>query len=276
MFDKQILKEIYERCGVANGGIVYVTGNLGRLGFTSSKQVGKFQTMEDHLDVLLTILGPNGTIVFPTHTWSNFKNGFSEFDPQHTPCDYLFSEFARKNLDPKRTKHCLASIAAYGKDAEEIIFAAQNQNPYGFLSPFDTLVSKNALHVSIGMPVSSTISAVHHCELMAQVPYRFIKEFNYRLVENNICSNAVCTLYVTYLNSDLVRNKNRKIFLLSGNCDELRSFKVGRGIIQSIQLKQFAQTTIQSMLENPYIWLENEPKIRPYNGILHSNATIES
>jgi aminoglycoside 3-N-acetyltransferase len=129
--------------------------------------------MEDHLDVLLELLGPNGTIVFPTHSWSTFKDGFGEFDPEHTQFDYLFSEFCRTNLDLKRTKHCLASIAAYGKDAEAIIITAQNRNPYGVLSPFDALVSKNALHVSIGMPVSSTISAVHHCELMAQIPYRF-------------------------------------------------------------------------------------------------------
>lgn len=268
MLQKKALKETYERCGVANGSIVYVTGNLGRLGFTSSQPSRKLQTMEDHLDVLLELLGPKGTIVFPTHSWANFQNGFGEFDPQHTQCDYLFSEFCRTNLDVKRTNHCLASIAAYGRDAEAIIFTMQNRNPYGVFSPFDALVSKNALHVSIGMPASTTISAVHHCELLAQVPYRFIKEFNYRLVENNIYSNAVCTLYVTYENHNIVRDKNKKIFSLSGNLDVLRSLHVGRGIIESIPLKQFTETTVKSMLKDPYIWLENEPNIQQYNNMM--------
>ena len=93
MLEKKALKEAYEQCGVANGSVVYVTGNLGRLGFTSSQPGRKVQTMEDHLDVLLELLGPNGTIVFPTHSWSTFKDGFGEFDPEHTQCDYLFSEF---------------------------------------------------------------------------------------------------------------------------------------------------------------------------------------
>lgn len=264
MLDKKELKETYERCGVTRGSVVYVTGNLGRLGFTASQSGRKLQTMEDHLDALLDLIGPDGTIVFPTHSWSNYHSGFGEFDPRHTKADYSFSEFCRTNLAVQRSYHCLASIAASGKSAKEIIFTAQNRNPYGVLSPFDALVSKNALHLSIGMPVSATISAVHHCELLAQVPYRFIKEFQYRLVENNASTNAVCTLYVTYANSGIVRDKNRKILALNGNRQILRSFNVGRGVIQSIPLRQFTDETVKGMLKDPYIWLENEPNIRQY------------
>lgn len=265
MFDKQALKEAYLESGVENGGIVYVTGNLGRLGFTSSPKVGKFQTMEDHLDVLLDIIGPDGTIVVPTHSWSVSRDDIFVFDPLNTPCDYTFSEFVRTQLNVQRTEHCFASIAAFGPDAAPIVNAQQNKNPYGLLSPFDMLVGKNALHVSIGMPVRSTISAVHHCELLAQVPYRYIKEFQYKITDGNTIRDAVCYLYVHYLKSDLIRDKNIKIFSIKENADATRNCSVARGYIETISLKIFTQATVNSMLSDPYIWLRQEPKIKPWN-----------
>lgn len=264
MISKQDLENTYTTCGVSAGGVVYVTGNLGRIGLTRNGENAKLDTMKDHLDALLSILGPNGTLIFPTHTWANHSQK-GVFDVQKTPTDYAFSEFLRTTLNPARTNHCMSSIAAYGAQAESIINAPQSRNPYGHQSPFGKMVELGAIHLSLGLPYRNSVSAVHHCELIASVPYRYMKEFAYTSIENGEKRDTSCSFYVTYLGADLVRDRNLKISSLADNQAATRKSSVGRGYVESIDLSVFVPTTVTAMIEDPYIWLKEPPTSRPWN-----------
>ena len=51
--------------GLARGDVVYLSGNLGNLGFHASGN--KTATLEGFLAALFEVIGPEGTVVVPTH-----------------------------------------------------------------------------------------------------------------------------------------------------------------------------------------------------------------
>ena len=110
--------------GVERCSVIYVTANIGSLGFPAynSKKLitDKHEIAKFYLNCIEAVIGSQGTIVFPTHSWGMLTNP-EPFDPVVTGCDYLFSEFILKNRPIKRQLHPLASLAATGPLADQLI-----------------------------------------------------------------------------------------------------------------------------------------------------------
>lgn len=271
--DRDALLKAYDSCGIKSGSVVYVTGNIGRIGLLKGTPNPKKDTLALLRDTLLSQIGPEGTLVFPTHSWS-IKALNIPYCKKTTSSDYLLSEFLRTTLSCVRTNHHLASIAAHGTKADKIINAPNKRSPYGPYSPFEELGKQGAIHLALGMPVQLSISAVHHCEQMAGVPYRYMKEFPYPTKTSDGVKTRINHLYVTYLNSDLTRDRNRKIFQIPENKNAMRCHPLGRSQASAIDLGIFIPATTSAMLEDPYIWLERLPQKRPWqnfaNGLKHA------
>ncbi|MCC5975857.1 MAG: AAC(3) family N-acetyltransferase [Rubellimicrobium sp.] len=259
-YDRAGLTAAYHAVGVAAGGLVYLTGNLGRLGFPVDESGAlirdKTAIAELHLSVLQDILGPDGTIVFPTHSWAEV-NAATVFDPATTPCDYPLSQHILTYRDSRRQIHPFASVAATGVRAAEIIDDTLSPHAYGVSSPFDSMTRLGALHVALGLPVARSISAVHHCEALAQVPYRYIKGFRKDILLNGISQPSEVFLHVLYRAPGLTleRDQNVKITALPAISAALIDTPVGRSRVASVPLDVFVPETIAAMRRDPYIWL---------------------
>jgi aminoglycoside 3-N-acetyltransferase len=265
-FTAKALTETYRALGVERGRVVYVTGNLGRLGFVDGEATGnerKSATLHSHLNAIIELIGDTGTIAFPTHSWG-LVNSQAPFNKDTTAADYMFSEFIRTKMKCRRTLHPFASIAAFGAQAREIVPDGLVRHPYGYGSAFERLVEADALHVSIGLEARKTISAVHHCEQLATVPYRYNKEFPHPVDDGDDVKTHDFFLYVTYLSEGLIRDRNTKIFEIPENAGSLKRSDIGRAMIESINLKTFVATTARAMKEDPYIWLKHAPASRPW------------
>lgn len=268
-YDRAALDASYRSVGLGPGKTVYVTGNLGRLGFpvdaSGAALRDKTAIAELHVSVLEDILGPDGTIVFPTHSWGEV-NTPSVFDPLTTPCDYLLSQHILSTRTCHRQIHPFASVAATGAKATAIIDDALSPHPYGAQSPFDRMTAHAAIHVSVGLPVARSISAVHHCEVLAQVPYRYVKAFGKDILLNGTVQRSEVYLNVIYRSPGLSveRDRNVRITALPAIADSLASAPLGRSKIESVPLDIFVPETLMAMRRDPYIWVRRIEGDRPW------------
>lgn len=255
--NKRSLVSALKNGGIRPGDIVYVTGNMGRLGIPQlddgSRIQGKAEILKFYADTILEFIGKSGTIVFPTHSWGLVRSD-ETYIPEKTPCDYLFSEHLRVNLNCKRQLHPFASVAAYGAKADEIVSEKITRHPYGPQTPFEKLEKSRSMHLSIGLQIAQSFSAAHYCEFVCGVPYRYTKSFKKRIrLNKQEDAYEEFFLYVCYLNPELTRDRNKKAFQKGGITPHKE--EIGKGVIETIRLDTTIRKYIEMMSDDPYIWL---------------------
>ena len=258
-YDKKSLVYAYEAAGLSRGRVVYLTGNLGALG--RYEKMRKGDLLRDHLDTIMELIGPEGTLVVPTHAWS-LCNTELAFDVLRTPSETgVFTEFVRCLDGSVRQFHPFSSSTAYGADSERIC-TKNSRHVYGPNSPFDRMIAAEALHVSVGMPINKTVSAVHHAELLMGVPYRYTKEFIQPCVLDGKLVWEEFYLYVLRREVDIKRDENQKILDAFRADNRLHFGELGRSSVQSLDLKNFVDSTLNLLSKNIYAWLERPPNKR--------------
>ena len=255
------LFDTYKRLGLDSGKVVYVTGNFGRLGRYYNKQ--KNILLRDHVNVIQELIGDEGTLIVPTHSWS-LCNTDKLFDPQSTKSEEgPFTEYVRQQKNSVRQFHPFASVTALGNKAVEIC-TNNSRNAYGWESPFQRMVDLNAMYVSIGQPMETSISLVHHIELMMGVPYRYTKEFTQPCLVDGTVKMIEFYLYVTRKESDIVRDCNRNIMYTFKENNTVTRTKIGRSYAESLSMAEFFQSTTKMFADNIYVYLKSPPTSRPY------------
>lgn len=255
------LRDAYENIGVSQGGIVYVTGNFGRLGrFSSPLKEALFKA---HLNVLSDILGKKGTLVVPTHSFSLANNDML-FDYNNTSSETgPFTEYIRQLPGAVRQYHPFSSSTAVGGSASSICGNC-SRHVYGLNTPFHRMVENDALFISLGKEINTTISLVHHAEFMMGVPYRYTKEFWKSCRKNGEEFIENFYLHVLYSQCDIARDRNIKITESYRANHSILEEKLGRSYIYSVSMKSYFDHAVNMMSDDIYAWLKNPPMKRPY------------
>ncbi|MBU2884058.1 AAC(3) family N-acetyltransferase [Psychrosphaera sp. B3R10] len=251
----------YQACGVKAGQVVYLTGNFGRLGV--SLDVSKVELFERHLQALWQILGEQGTIVVPTHS-ASICNTDQIFDLALTKSEMgPFSEYVRLLEGSVRSFHPFFSRTAIGAKAEYIC-GHNSRHSYGGHTPFSRMLELDALFISVGIEPRQIVSLVHQCELEMGVPYRYNKEFMHQVIRDGRVTVEPFYHLVTYLDCDIVRDKNIKIFEHFKQQHKLHQVSMGKGTCWAFNMKSFYQSTTELMSQDIYSWLQTPPTKRPY------------
>lgn len=119
------------------------------------------------------VLGPEGALFFPTHTYS--CRGAVTCPPFHPDlrCDRsigIWPELARKEPGVIRSSNPTHSAAGIGKDAAEILAGHDRVQPVGEDSPLDRLRKAGGKVLLIGCGFESC-TLLHLAEYYADVPY---------------------------------------------------------------------------------------------------------
>lgn len=244
------------------GDNLYVTGNLTYLGVPVYKR--KEEILENHYKALWTVIGQDkGTIIIPTHSFS-LCNTEIPFAPDETASETgILTEYIRNKPGSVRQMHPFSSVTAIGKNAKYLC-TKNSRHVFGLHSPFDRMIELNTKWISIGLAPNKTCTAVHHAELMMNVPYRYIKEFIHPILINGKIKKEPFYLFVTHRDCDIIRNKNVKIFNHFTKNYELHSEKLERGKLYLYSIADFYKSTTQLMDQDIFAWLEREPSIKPY------------
>lgn len=253
----------YSKLGVGPGKTIYVASDLIRL--MQYSEPGRNATLTSHLNALLELLGPEGTLFVPTSS-TNICNTKIPFDLASTPSHDMgiFSEFVRTQKNACRSFHPFWSVAGIGPRAKEFL-SDVSRHAYGFGSVWQKFVENDVLSVNIGKHPQYSVTVIHHIETVIGVPYRYTKEFIHPVMRDNILVNEPFYMSVLYKDCDIVRDKNRKIFKNFQQRGNLKEERVGnRGFAWSFSHAEFFELTSRLMLDDVYCWLEQPPTIRPY------------
>lgn len=261
-YDYDTLLNTYKAIGLKKNDTIYITGNLSFLGFF--KPINK--TLETHYKAIKKIIGANGTIAFPTFSYSliNSKKIFSKKD---TPSETgVLTEYLRKKKGSIRQLHPYSSVTSLGKKAK-FICNNNSKHAYGYDSPFQKLYELKAKYVSIGIKPNLVCSLSHHIETILNVPYRFTKEFEHRVkLKNGKIVKDKFYLFVLYnYLRKIPRNKNKNIFSNFSKKNKISKHKCGKGYIYSYSIKNFQDLTVSLMKKNIYSWMSFEPKKKIWN-----------
>ena len=130
----------------------------------------------DVVDILLDILGEEGTLLLPLFNF-DFTKGVP-FDLRSTPSQMgAMTEAGRLHPDAIRTGHPVYSFASLGKHADRFA-GVDNYSGYGADSPFAILHEMNGKIAVLDLPDLDSQTFYHHVEEMHEVPYRFHKQFS--------------------------------------------------------------------------------------------------
>ncbi|MFT6715750.1 MAG: aminoglycoside 3-N-acetyltransferase [Saprospiraceae bacterium] len=148
---------------IASGDTLFIHSSVDKLNISFSK--GKI------LDILLKIVGKDGTLLFPAWHFnyraeeylqdkSNEFNVLKSFSVMG-----LLTEIARRHPKAKRSLHPTNSVVAIGKHAEELVSEHHlSVYPNGDKSPFYRLLDYHGKVVGIGEQAMHSLSFVHCIE----------------------------------------------------------------------------------------------------------------
>lgn len=131
------------------------------------------------LEAYQAVLGPEGTLFFPTYTYSvkgiRSRVAFSPAAPCH-PMIGAWPEFARKAPGVVRSRHPTHSVAGIGQEVESILEGHEHVDAVGFGSPLDKLQQRNGKVLMVGCGFESC-TFLHLAEAYAKVPYLGLTHF---------------------------------------------------------------------------------------------------
>lgn len=151
--------------GVRRGGVLLVHSSLSSLGYIG----GGAETV---IDALSDALGPEGTLVMPSHSWEAMEAGERVFNVRETPsCVGTISERFRRMKGVVRSLHPTHSVAALGPRAHELVVGhEQASTPCGAGSPYARLGEMNGQCLFLGVTLRAH-TMYHTVEAMAGAAY---------------------------------------------------------------------------------------------------------
>ncbi|MCC6445573.1 MAG: AAC(3) family N-acetyltransferase [Armatimonadetes bacterium] len=154
---RQDIEQGLESVGLTQGDIVLAHSSLSAFGYVEGGA-------DAVIDALLSVVGPEGTVVMPTFVWDAPDR---VFDVANTPSAVgRIAEVFRKKEGAVRSRHF---VAAMGKHAEEVMGA--QKSAWGRDSTFGKLYDLDARVLLLGVDFNSC-TALHMVEEWMQVPYR--------------------------------------------------------------------------------------------------------
>lgn len=185
---------------IKGGHCVYVTSDILELAKVYREQ-GIRLNMNEMINRLQSMVGPGGTLLFPTFNW-DFCRGVP-FDYHKTPTQTgALSKAALNRPDFTRTSHPLYSFAVWGAHHDELVNDCSTDS-FGPGTIFDKMTGWNAVVLVIGLTPLQGVTYVHHVENMVGVPYRYHKAFTADYTDaSGKCEKRTYRMYVRDLDMD--------------------------------------------------------------------------
>lgn len=165
MLTKEELVSGFCEIGLVNGDIVLVHSALRKLGPVD----GGADTV---IDALLQVVGNNGTVAMPTHTWKVVNREQPVFHQTLTPSNVgTLTNIFRLRPGVIRGLHPTHSIAAIGASASELVSVDEcDDTPCSAISPYGKLREWGGKVMIIGVGLECC-TFFHGCEQWAGMPW---------------------------------------------------------------------------------------------------------
>jgi aminopeptidase-like protein/aminoglycoside N3'-acetyltransferase len=251
--DGDALTTSLRRAGLSEGDVVFAHVSLDALGL-ADREAGGQEAARAVVDALRAAVGPNGTLVLPTYTFS-FCRG-EEFDVLETPTpggpwsrSAGVLEYFRRLPDAIRSRDPIHSVASQGPLARELL-ANMPPTCFGRGSIYDRLHRVGGKVCLLGPPLEEATFR-HHVEEMVGVPFRFRKLFTGRIREHGDVRSEGWLYYVRILaaNGEPDGSRLEAAARAAGVC---RAVPFGSGEIVAVDAAPFFELTEALLRRDPW------------------------
>jgi aminoglycoside 3-N-acetyltransferase len=258
MYTLKEIEKTINQLKVYKDDTIYVSGNLINIGLSS--KVNFLELPKIIFNQLFKKIGPNGTIVVPSHTFFLTKDR-GVFDLKNTSSESgSLSNYIIKKKNTIRQIHPYSSCSAIGTKAKYIC-SNNTKHAYGPDSPFERMIKLNTKFISIGLPINENCSQVHHAEFNMGVPYRYTKEFSQKIKIGKKIKHESFYLFVLYEQFiKKKRNKNKIILKNFLKTSKIIKKRFGKSYIYQYSMKDFYLKTLNLMKKDIFCWMGSKPK----------------
>lgn len=228
------------------GDLVFLHSHLPRFGRPALVR-DKHELCQHIYDSIVERIGPEGTIIVPTFTYSFPRK--EVFDvTQPAPMMGMFSEWIRTRPESVRSHDPCYSVAAVGALAEAITKDVP-ENAFGEDSLFDRFYKHDGKILSLSSGAGSTFA--HYVERCLNVFYRFDKTFTGIIRTAGGERDAKSTIYVRYLSDDSLEAAWRAMDVEAKTQGLLAAAPVGRGEVHVISAADTFALIERTLPERP-------------------------
>ena len=229
---------------------------------SSFRSVGPVERgAETLIDSVLDALGPDGTLMVPTHTYNYCLWSTRPYDRDETPSRVgALTELIRRRDGAHRSLHPTHSVAAIGADAAALTQGHLNSSPTGPGCPWDRLRLAGGDVLMLGTRLD-TCTIIHLAECLAETPYLDVTFIS--------GERTMTAFYVdgrgvkTYVQLSQIpgcsANFNAVMPLLDA-AGLLRRGKVGNSDAMLMPAREGVDTIVAALRERPDMLLCNRPE----------------
>jgi aminoglycoside 3-N-acetyltransferase len=248
-FDSRDLALALDDLGVVAGDLVY---------FQVCAEPGPGENADDACiaiyRALRDVIGPKGTILAPTFTFSFCRN--QPFVPETSATTggpynsfAAFPEYLRKRPDAVRSEDPIFSVAGEGPLAQTLLTDLPHEC-LGHDCVFDRVRQANGKIVLLGIGLFEAVFR-HYVESVLHVPWRYDKQFVGRVLSNGASRREAWTYNVRIWapNGDPVGEPLEAIALAEGVG---RERKVGDTFVQIAHAQPFYDLCVRELIRDPW------------------------
>ncbi len=201
------VKKKLQNLGVKKGSTIIVCSDI--LKFLILFKKKKINFNSDHfIDLLIDVVGKQGTIVFYSFNWNFFEGKIFNYKDSKSFSGAL-SNAALKRDDFKRSKSPVYSLLVCGRYQKEIC-NMNHSDCFSLNSPFGFLLKKKAKCLLFDLDYkNSAFPFFHVAEQKAKSYYRYFKFFSGKVMKDNKEKKIKIKMFV--------RKKNYKVTTIYSN-----------------------------------------------------------
>ena len=242
------MKEALLKCGLNRGDTVFCHSNVGFFG-----RAEEGETAESLFGIILRAfqdaLGPEGTVVAPTFTYSFCKG--QVFDPANTPSRMgLFAETLRRQPSARRSEDPIFSVAALGSRSIELTENV-SQECFGKNSFWYRLFRADGVICFMNLDLDYC-TFNHYVERCLDVPYRYDKLFTGYIERNGIKKKSAAVHYCRDLSNPATVQSAQLLTEAAMQEGLLRRAPVGRGQVVCIRATDIYHLMEQGIKRDPW------------------------
>lgn len=235
--------ELLIRIGVSPGDVLMVHSFLPSLGALQDGLEGIYRALRDRL-------GPGGTLVVPTFTYS-FCRG-EEFDVRRSPSTVgSFTEFVRCREEAVRSGDPIFSLAAVGPHAAALTKIRQPAC-FGSGSVFELLEDADFKLLLLGTDYQKSLTYFLHLERMVGVPYRQDKPFTGWIIDETGNRNRATFTYYVRREPERVRMDYNRVGIRFDGTADCRRVGFGHGDHRFFTARALRSFALTLLAEDPY------------------------
>lgn len=245
-YNYQDIISALKEAGLKKGSNVFIHSNIGFFGRLENATNQK-EYYEIFKKAFFDVIGEEGTIIFPTFSYSFCKG--EPFDINNTAgvCGFL-SEEARIDPLAHRSMDANFSVVAIGKNA--LYFTeGEVSDSFGNDSFWERFMKEDGVICNLNFDSGSTF--VHYIEKQLEVPYRYNKGFEGDIIEVNNTRKAMFYHFVYDHDKREHEPDFKKFHEYLSAAGLVKTAKLGKGIINAVSSREMFEFVKREIKLNP-------------------------